>query len=139
MAKTKLTKKLIETIAEYIEKGATVEATCKIVGIHKSTYYDWLSKAEEGKKGLISDFSDAIKKAEGEAEYKAIASIFESDNWQAKAWYLERKHYDRWGKKDKLVIEKELEKNVDEILDVAERVLSEANYIKLIASLSGDA
>lgn len=49
------------------------------------------------------DFREAIKKAEAVAEAKRIQMITEASetNWQAAAWYLERRYPDRWGKQSK--------------------------------------
>ena len=46
-----------------------------------------------------------IKKAEAEAEAAAVLHIKQAaqdGTWQAAAWYLERKHKDRWGKSEKV-------------------------------------
>ena len=50
-------------------------------------------------------FWRVIKKAEAEAEAAAVLHIKKAANdgtWQAAAWYLERKHKDRWGKSEKV-------------------------------------
>ena len=50
---------------------------------------------------------EAIKKAEAESELSNIEIIKNAapTNWQAAAWYLERKHWERWGRKDKQQVE----------------------------------
>jgi len=50
---------------------------------------------------LYSDFADAVKKAEAEAEANALKAIKDAtpQNWQAGAWYLERKYPDRFGRR----------------------------------------
>lgn len=50
-------------------------------------------------------FWRVIKKAEAEAEAAAVLHIKQAaqdGTWQAAAWYLERKHKDRWGKSEKV-------------------------------------
>ena len=51
------------------------------------------------------EFCEEVKKAEAEAEAAAVVQIkaaAASGTWQAAAWYLERKHKDRWARTDKL-------------------------------------
>jgi hypothetical protein len=48
-----------------------------------------------------------VKKAEARAENAAIQTIQKASekNWQASAWWLERKFKDRWGRQDKTIHE----------------------------------
>lgn len=102
MAKCKLTPELIAKAEKLIASGNYVETACKYLCINKSTWYDWLNKAES-RGGIYIAFSNAIKKAEAEAEILAVSQIVLAGNetWQALAWYLERKYPDRWGKRER--------------------------------------
>jgi len=54
---------------------------------------------------LYSEFSEAVKKARAEAEGAHIKNIRKAaDNgvWQASAWFLERSHPKKWGKRSQL-------------------------------------
>lgn len=76
-----------------------------ILGIDKSTWYRWLSEGETAKSGLKKEFYDTVKKAEKEAIARNVALIqraAQEGNWQAAAWWLERKYFEDWGRKDKL-------------------------------------
>lgn len=46
------------------------------------------------------EFLEATKRADGEAEMRALLEIQKAgkDTWQANAWFLERRHKDRWAK-----------------------------------------
>jgi hypothetical protein len=58
----------------------------------------------DGKKEY-REFRESIKRAEAQAEVVSVARIRQAANegtWQAAAWYLERKHGDRWGRNDKV-------------------------------------
>ena len=101
MCKTKLTPNIKKEIVGYIEAGNYIEVACGAVGIHKDTYYEWIKKGNAGKQPY-ADFADAIKKATDKAEIRNVVVIQKAaqENWQASAWYLERKHPDRWGKKE---------------------------------------
>lgn len=51
------------------------------------------------------EFCELIKKSEAEAEAAAVVQIkaaAASGTWQAAAWFLERKHKDRWARTDKV-------------------------------------
>lgn len=78
---TKLTPEVQAKIIQALEAGATVQASCDFVGIHKATYYDWLIRGEaertrrenngikEGTKQWVAeqiylDFSDAATRAQ---------------------------------------------------------------------------
>ncbi|EMO56396.1 hypothetical protein LEP1GSC161_0022 [Leptospira santarosai str. CBC1416] len=41
-----------------------------------------------------------------------MSDIQKSDSWQAKAWILERRWPEEWGRKDKLSVEKEVQQVV---------------------------
>lgn len=99
--KPKLTKELIKKATDIIRMGNYTETACEYLGIHKSTWYKWLSAGEKANSGLKREFFDAIKKAEAEAQIRNLGIIQQAakENWQAAAWYLERKFPDQWGKK----------------------------------------
>jgi hypothetical protein len=54
----------------------------------------------------ISEFSEAIKKAEEEAVASHVQTIhaFSQSNWQASAWWLERRRKEDFGKQDRVDI-----------------------------------
>ena len=62
-----------------------------------------MARGEAAKSGLYLEFLEAVKKAEASAEIRTVALIETAANqaWQAAAWWLERKHNDRWGRKEK--------------------------------------
>lgn len=88
----KYSKEMADKICALISQGnyQCVAAAC--VGISEDTFYAWRKKYPE--------FSESLKKADALAEAKRVQTILQAgnDSWQAAAWYLERKHRDRWGK-----------------------------------------
>lgn len=102
----KLNDEMIDKIAGIIASGNYVKTACDIVGISETTYYDWMQKGKAGKKPYAK-LSEAIKKAEAVAEAKRVQTILEAseEQWQAAAWYLERRYPDRWGKKERIDME----------------------------------
>ena len=90
----KYTPELVNELIKYIEAGNYIITACDAVGIHKDTFFDWLKEK--------SDFSDSIKKAESKAIARNVMIIQKAaqTSWQAAAWFLERKDYERWGRKE---------------------------------------
>jgi len=103
--KRKLTKELIKEAYKLVAAGNYDKDVYPILGIDKSTWYRWLSEGETAKSGLKREFYDTIKKAEKEAIARNVALIqraAQEGNWQAAAWWLERKYFEDWGRKDKV-------------------------------------
>ena len=101
---TKLTKQIQQTIVEYVQKGNYVETAAAAAGINKSTLYDWLKKGQQNKKGIYTDFSNALEKAMAESEIADLKklNIHGREHWQAVAWRLERRFPEKWGRKDRI-------------------------------------
>ena len=103
---TKLTPELIERVTLAIRAGNYAKTACEMVGIGETTFYRWMEEGAQDKaKPLFREFRESIKRAEAEAEVRSVALIRQAADggtWQAAAWYLERKHGDRWGRNDKI-------------------------------------
>lgn len=107
--KTKLTQERHDKIVRLIGAGNYAVIASKASGIAEDTYYEWLNRGktdlEKGKKSVFSRFSEAIREAEAKAEADMVVLVKTAavnGNFQAAAWYLERKQADRWGRSDKL-------------------------------------
>ena len=112
MAKLKLNKDTIQKASTIIQNGNYATTAQAFLRISQQTWYNWLNEGEaqskldeadrDPKKALYLEFFDAIKKAEATAEINAVKNIrtagLNPNHWQANAWYLERKHPDRWGR-----------------------------------------
>jgi transposase len=98
--KTKLTPEVQAKIVQALGVGAPYEQACQFAGINPDTLYTWLKKGEEGK-SPFSEFSEAVKNAEGQASVGWLAlidSAARAGQWQAAAWKLERKFPKVWGR-----------------------------------------
>jgi hypothetical protein len=106
MAKLKLNQKIIDDSEKLIRAGNYVNVVCNYLGIDESTWYRWIKKGEEDNKKGINNiyckFFKSIKRAESIAEIKNVNVIqmASQEDWKASAWYLERKYFDRWGRKE---------------------------------------
>ncbi len=103
----KLTSAVRSAIAAATAKGASRSAAAASSKVGESTLYEWLaageSDARSGRRTKFSEFSEAIKKADGEVELGALEAIRAAaadGHWQAAAWLLERKFPGRWAKRD---------------------------------------
>lgn len=106
---TKLTPEVRDKIVKAISAGAYATVAAKAAGIGESTYFRWLEEAtKENAKPELVEFRESVKEAEAQAEIANIALIrtaAQAGTWQAAAWYLERKHAERWGRTTKLQAE----------------------------------
>jgi hypothetical protein len=87
---TKYTEQNVNRILDALRGGNTRRASCAAGNISQDTFANWLREH--------SAFSDAVEKAEGEAELRNLAVIQDATKttWQAAAWWLERKHKQEW-------------------------------------------
>lgn len=105
--KSKLTKELIEKAVKIVERGNYYKVAIDVLGISEHTWYEWMRKGEvdtnKGVNSLMAQFFQSIKKAEATAIDRNLSIIQKAameGNWQASAWYLERKYPEQWGKRD---------------------------------------
>lgn len=112
---TKRTPATEKKILKALKDGNVRSTAAALAGISKETFYNWLAE--------FPDFSDAIKKAEAEAESVRVARIRKAGDegtWQADAWWLERRRHEAWGRKD-LLANKLGRMTDDELIDLIAR------------------
>lgn len=97
MAESKYTPERVNRILEAIEKGLPFVTAAALGGISEDTFYEW--------KKVHSEFSEAVKTSEAKAEETLVSAIQIDPSWQSKAWILERRHPDRWGRVDRNKVE----------------------------------
>ena len=94
--KTKCTKATTNKIAEGIRLGMTFELAAQYGGVHRTTLFGWLKKAEDpNAEKCFIDFFDTLKAAEASNAANALHCIMDAatdGTWQAAAWMLERRH-----------------------------------------------
>lgn len=107
---------IIETICQSIRAGNYLEPSAALAGVSTRVCYNWIkrgraeidriSKSKRAKvrerERLYVDFVRAIKESDAMAEARDVAtiSLAAEKQWQAAAWRLERKHNDRWGRRN---------------------------------------
>lgn len=99
---SKITPELQAELIKWLNAGNYIETAAHLAGVSKQTVYAWLKKGQKQSRGQFRDFLDAVKKAEAGAEARLLLLVEKAaaKNWQAAAWRLERKHPERWGRKD---------------------------------------
>lgn len=109
MAEKKLDAELIDKAHKLISEGHYAVVVCGYLGIAETTFYAWIRKAKEdieaNKKTIYTQFSQSIKEAEAKAEMRHLQNITKAaidGTWQASAWFLERKHKDKWSNKQEV-------------------------------------
>lgn len=108
-----LTESLISEMCGYIREGNYIETAANMVGVSKASVFAWMKEGhaarratERGdepdpKHALSLLFLDSIKRAEAEAEVENMKALrlMAGEAWQSIAWRLERRHPDRWGRR----------------------------------------
>lgn len=125
---SKLRPDLQQKIISSLRAGNYFDAACLSAGIHESTGYRWLQRGEaemqrldndsrarpKAEEAVFVDFCKAVKEAAAEAENEYVAlikhaakgTLIRTDGtrvpyegqWQAAAWWLERRFPDKWGR-----------------------------------------
>ena len=116
----KLTPEVQEKIVAAIRSGNYANVSAEYAGISERTFYNWLQWGREREEEPYLQFMQAVKRAEREAEVRAVAIIqrLMVDNWQAAMTYLERKHPDCWGRRDRLKIDLDPREALAELLSL---------------------
>ncbi len=134
---SKLTPETQKKIVDSIAEGNYLETAAAIGGVTYTTLNNWMKKGEQASSGAYVEFLEAVKKAEAEAEALRVSRINRAGragNWQADAWYLERRYPDRWGKRVQEVTGKD-----GGPLEYVQRVqeLTDSELERIILSRSG--
>ena len=76
----------VDALVEALCHGLSVSAACGIVGIERTTFYNWKKEHPE--------FREAIDGARPILESNMLARITQAshDDWRAAAWILERRY-----------------------------------------------
>lgn len=101
---TKLTPELQDKICMYLRLGNYIETTCHLVGLPKSTFFNWMAEGRKAQRSTnkYAKFMDSVFKAMAWSETTDLGRISKAaaKDWKAAAWRLERKYPQKWGRKD---------------------------------------
>lgn len=136
-----LTPEAHANILESIRAGNYIETACLAAGVGYSNYYNWMKWGKEGREPYHSFFEDCARaRAENEQSLVAIAQAGDERGIsygpsKAAGWMLERTRAQKFAASLKLNLEREL----DKILGIAERVLEPDQYTRLIEAIGAAA
>jgi len=92
---SKMTTPRIEAALNALKMGCTRRAAAGAAGVTATTFYRWLED---------TTFRDEVEKAElmAEATYTAAVANAVPTNWQAAAWWLERRKYADYARREQV-------------------------------------
>lgn len=96
-----LTPELQKAFVAIVARGHYNQTACDASGITTETYRNWMARGEAGEAPYLG-FFEAVKKARSAAEVSALSVIERAASggqWQAAAWWMERRYPDKWGKR----------------------------------------
>lgn len=150
---TKLTPEIQVKIVESLKLGNYIETAAALAGINKTTIYEWLKRGARELERVDNNpnarikreeepfvrFSNAVKKAQAEAEQRDLLVIAKAsqNDWKASAWRLERKYPHRWGRKDRMDFEAKVTQetvNREEMV-IEQRLFSDPESVDLLKQL----
>lgn len=93
---TKRTPEREQALLNALRLGNTRTAAAAYAEVHRDTFYAWMADPT---------FSDAVEKAEADAEARFVAQIVQAakdGTWTAAAWWLERRRGADYGRRDRV-------------------------------------
>jgi hypothetical protein len=153
---SKLTPDREALILDALRAGNYRETVARYVGIGVSTLYGWLERGEAdleqheqreaeghdpGELTIYAEFSEAVTRAEAEAEVHAVTTLQSAmkDDWRAAAEYLQRRHNKRWSRADRLDVEVDQTVHGAVSVDLVPDDERRAEVARLLAAYGGDA
>lgn len=97
MSYRKLSQGTVDQLLAALEDGDTRRAAAAVADIDHATLYRWMAKD--------ATLRDKIEKAEAIAEHRRVAIVRkagEEGNWQAAAWWLERRKYEDYARRERV-------------------------------------
>ena len=100
---------MIDALSEVIAKGNYAVTACQLCDIDQKTLSSWVEYGQRdidaGVESLYSSLFLSLKRAESKAEAELVKVVRESatvkKEWLPAMTFLERRHPDRWGRKDR--------------------------------------
>lgn len=108
----KLNPGMIQALSEVVSQGNYAVTACRLCEISEPTLYEWLKLALQDEEiglteseSLYISLAKSLKRAEAEAELEMVKVIRDKAKvdreWLPAMTFLERRHPDRWGRKDR--------------------------------------
>lgn len=139
---TKLTPEVHAAIVALVEQGNYPETAAQCEGISRTAFYEWMERGRRGE-APFADFADAVTRARAKAERSALDTIRagfadEQRGAERAQWFLERTAADRFGRRDKVVVENTVRDELDRVLSKLEAALSAEEFDRVLRIIADD-
>ena len=106
---TSLTPEVERKICASLRAGNYRETAAAAGDVDARSVRRWLERGEQGEEPFAA-FLSAVQKAEAAAERRLLRAIRKGvDNWQSKAWIMERRWPAKWGGRVRVTVSEERE------------------------------
>ena len=94
----KLTRELIVAIAGTVRAGCYLDTAARYHGVAKASFFEWMKKGHEQKRGIYRDFLDALETAQAAADVRdhAQIAIQAGKDWKAAVTHLRLRNPGRY-------------------------------------------
>ena len=89
----------VASLLTALKQGMHREAACALAGVSTAALRVWLQRADTEELAYVK-FAEAVAEAEAGVEHQQLSKVLNAKDWQSGSWYLERKHPDRWAKRE---------------------------------------
>jgi succinate dehydrogenase flavin-adding protein (antitoxin of CptAB toxin-antitoxin module) len=126
---------MLDAIGTLLVEGNHKETVADFLGITRMTWWNWEQRGEREPDTIFGEFLYTVKKAQAASEISMLRLIRTGwEGWQSKAWIMERRFPQRWGKRAEITLRLEAEKLAREFGVPVETVLAEAQRAAAEAS-----
>jgi transposase len=102
----KLTPQRVKTILANIAAGGYILQSCIAAGVSARQYRRWLKRGEAEPDSVYAEFAELAERAQAIAEARLVRYVQvaaeDPKNWAAAMTLLERRHPERWGRRDRV-------------------------------------
>ena len=125
-----LTPEMLEHVGKLLAEGHYQETVSDFLGIRRETWWAWMQRGEREPESIYAEFSNVVKKASAAAEIMLAQEIrYGADNWQSRAWIMERRFPKRWGKRVEITLREEAKRLAADLGVPEATVVAEAERI----------
>ena len=99
---TKADDERMQKVLDGIKAGLSYQGACGLARVSYSTFLVWRHKGESEESEKFSKFLRELEYAEAVAEAEQLKKIKNDPDTKYACWILERRHPERWGKKEQV-------------------------------------
>ncbi|OQA52209.1 MAG: hypothetical protein BWY45_03215 [Euryarchaeota archaeon ADurb.Bin294] len=92
----------MKKVLDGIKAGLSYQGACGLARVSFNTFNRWRQEGEKASSGKFWEFLKELSYAEAVAEAEQLKKIKNDPDTKYACWILERRHPDRWGRKDQL-------------------------------------